>query len=319
MIRLSIHPSRYPDASTARLRRALEARVLPGRFLYDSPAQAGRWLAYHQAYSPSRTDGDVEALYAAAFEATVSRMPARFTVVGLGCGGGRKDARLLRAARSRGEDRRADYAPVDTSPSLVVQSALTADDEARSLHPLVVDLEAPLGPEVFGPDASPRLFTAMGMVPNFELDAFGPRLAGWMVPNDAALISFNLSPGPLAAARDRIVPQYDNAPARAWLWGALSELGLSSSNARLAVAPQSLSKDDEVWRIEAWCELTGRVTSPMPWGQVHFSEGDRLRALISNRLTADAAERALCAWGLSPEARWISDSNEEGIWLVRRG
>ena len=314
MIRLSVHPSRYPDASTARLRGALEARVLPGRFLYDSPAQAGRWLAYHEAYSPSRTDRDVEARYDDAFRASVQHFAGGFRVVGLGCGGGRKDARLLQTATGR-----ASYAPIDTSPSLVVQSALEARDAASDLDPRVIDLESSVEGDAFGDPEEPRLFSAFGMIPNFELDEFGPRLGAWLRPDDFALISFNLSPGRFDEARDRILPQYDNEPGRAWMWGALNELGLFEADARLEVSARPVASSGEVWRIEAWCELERDARCPMPWGTVPFARGDRLRVLISNRLTVEAADHHLLEWGCAPVARWISESGEEGVWLVRCG
>lgn len=313
MIHLSVHPSRYPEASTARLRQALESRRLPGRFLYDSPAQAGRWLAYHQAYSPSRTDRDVELRYDDAFRATARHFSGDLEVVGLGCGGGRKDARLLQSAEGR-----ARYVPVDTSPSLVVQSALEAGTSASAMNPLVIDLESSMKPNPFGPRDVPRLFSAFGMIPNFELDDFGPRLAAWLRPEDLALLSFNLSPGRFDRARDRILPQYDNAPGRAWMWGALNELGLFEADARLEVSAQPMTPSGEVWRVEAWCRLERDARCPMPWGEVPLDRGDRLRVLISNRLTVEAAQNQLRAWHLAPISRWISASGEEGVWLVRR-
>lgn len=315
MIRIGLHPSRYPEPTERRLAGALQARVLPGRFLYDSPAQAGRWLAYHHAFSPSRTDTDVEAIYDAAFAATASRLPeAPIRHVSLGSGGGRKDRRMLAAVGGR-----ATYVAIDTSPSLVAQSVLVAGDRARELDPRVMDLDADLGPDDFGPSDLPRLFTAFGMVPNFELDAFGPRLSRWLRPDDWLLISFNLSPGPFEEARGRILPQYDNPPGRAWMRGALLELGITESDASLEISARGLEEDGETWRIEAWASLSRDLALPMPWGTVALTAEERIRVLISNRLTAAAATRLLEGWGLEVVASWIAPSNEEGVWLTRKG
>jgi len=309
-----MHPSRYPDASRARLEDALAARILPGRFLYDSPVQAARWLAYHRAFSPSRTDDDVERMYDDAFAgAIVGWEGSPFTLVSLGSGGGRKDARLLERARGR-----AAYVPVDTSPALVVESMLTAGPHASRADPRVVDLEAELDATDFGDDATPRLFTAFGMVPNFELEAFGPRLAQWLRPRDRVLISFNLSPGTYTAAHERILRQYDNPESRAWLWGALRELGLSTRDAELRIGTRCLAADESVWRIEARADLRRDLTLPLPGRAFAMSDGESLRVLISNRFTVEAADAHLRRWGFEAEAHGVSMSNEEGVWRCRR-
>ena len=54
-VTLTFHDSQYPARVAEQLRQGLRAKKLPGKFLYESPAQAQRWLAYHQAYAPSRT------------------------------------------------------------------------------------------------------------------------------------------------------------------------------------------------------------------------------------------------------------------------
>ena len=61
-VTLTLHDSQYPARTAEQLCQGLYARKLPGKFLYESPAQAQRWLAYHQAYSPSRTELALQAL-----------------------------------------------------------------------------------------------------------------------------------------------------------------------------------------------------------------------------------------------------------------
>ena len=70
-VTLTVHDSQYPDRVAEQLRRSLRTRQLPGKFLYDSPAQAQRWLAYHQAYTPSRTEPALLHLYQQAFQAAM--------------------------------------------------------------------------------------------------------------------------------------------------------------------------------------------------------------------------------------------------------
>ena len=57
---IDFHDSQWPDAVAERLVADLREGQIPGRFLYDSPAQSARWLAYHEAWSPARTDSDVQ-------------------------------------------------------------------------------------------------------------------------------------------------------------------------------------------------------------------------------------------------------------------
>ena len=97
-VTLTVHDSQYPDRVAEQLRRGLRTRKLPGKFLYDSPAQAQRWLAYHQAYSPSRTEPALLTLYQQAFQAALQALsPSALHYVSLGCGGGNKDALFLPA------------------------------------------------------------------------------------------------------------------------------------------------------------------------------------------------------------------------------
>ena len=121
---IEIHPSGFPAHLRAAALAGLRAGRIPARFLYQSDAQAERWLAYHRAYSPSRTDDGLRDLYRDAFRAAVDLLGAGpLAGISLGCGGGQKDGDLFDAipfgARSR-----CVYVPLDTSPALVMEAAL---------------------------------------------------------------------------------------------------------------------------------------------------------------------------------------------------
>ncbi len=313
-MRLAVHPSQYPGPVRARLEKGLRELRLPGRFLYDSWAQANRWLAYHGAYSPSRIDSSTEAAYDAAYEAALDGMTPGFRHVSLGCGGGTKDHRLLSAARPNVGT----YMPIDTSPTLVVESALRNRTLVSAVDPWVMDLEEALSPEAFGSHEEPRLFTAFGMVPNFELADFGDRLRRWLRTGDRIAISFNLSPGPQPEAAPRIVPQYDNAPGRAWMTGALSELGLSVGAYELRFEARTLGTDGETWQVVAWADPHSGQAFQLPHQRIEWPAGRPLRVLISNRLTARAARAALEAWDLAIEWERVDALEEEGVWVARR-
>src|SRR5438132_1369581 len=113
------------------------------RFLTAPPAQAQRWLAYHQAYSPSRTEPALLTLYQQALQAALQALsPNVLHYVSLGCGGGTKDALFLQQAVSRCPTLL--FTPMDTSVALVVETMLRNQSTLPGLPtaPLVVDLEA---------------------------------------------------------------------------------------------------------------------------------------------------------------------------------
>ena len=142
-VTLTVHDSQYPDRVAEQMRRGLHTRKLPGKFLYDSPAQAQRWLTYHQAYSPSRTEPALLTLYQQAFQAALQALsPSALHYVSLGCGGGNKDTLFLQHAISHCPTLL--FTPMDTSVALVVETMLRIQSTLLGLTtaPLVVDLEA---------------------------------------------------------------------------------------------------------------------------------------------------------------------------------
>ena len=53
---VTIHSSQFPENVRRDLLRSLRARRINHKFHYDSYKQAQKWLALHEACSPSRTD-----------------------------------------------------------------------------------------------------------------------------------------------------------------------------------------------------------------------------------------------------------------------
>src|SRR5436190_15613146 len=101
--RVTIHPSQFPENVRQALVESLRRRQVNHKFHYDSLKQTQKWLALHQAYSPSRTDVDCAATYERGFESAAAQIEAkRVHVIGLGCGGGQKDTRLLKLLRDSG-------------------------------------------------------------------------------------------------------------------------------------------------------------------------------------------------------------------------
>src|SRR5882724_9146293 len=104
LVQLNIHSSAFPENVTRDLIESLRSRRINHKFHYDSVKQTQKWLALHHAYSPSRTDENCAAIYERSFEAVAARSgKSKLHLLGLGCGGGQKDAGLLKLLRKSGK------------------------------------------------------------------------------------------------------------------------------------------------------------------------------------------------------------------------
>src|SRR5260221_6655152 len=92
-----INPSsQFPENVRRDLLTSLRSRQVNHKFHYDSVKQTQKWLALHQAFSPSRTDADCAAIYDLSFAAAAKHIVAPSVhLIGLGCGGGHKGTHLL--------------------------------------------------------------------------------------------------------------------------------------------------------------------------------------------------------------------------------
>lgn len=327
---IAIHPSEFSEGLRSGLLQGLRQRRLPAKWLYHSPAQAQRWLAYHQAFSPSRNSRDGAALYGRAFaRAAQTRGAGPLNTVGLGCGGGTKDARLLAAlARARPGVAPLHYTPVDGSPALVAEAAGRVRRQHPTLrcHPLVADL-TPGRAAAGGPGLGewlaqtagemPRLFSCLGMLANFELQPFAAWLGGLVRRGDGLLLSADLSPGGFAKDAAPILAQYDNPPAREWYWGALAEVGFARADLALSVATTPPDAAG-VWRIVVSARLQNEVALTLFGESLNFAQGEQLEVFFSNRLSLGALQNLLAQNGLRCEQPWLDPSGEEGIFLCEK-
>src|SRR5450755_2107961 len=120
-----IHASQFPENVRRDLLASLRARKVNHKFHYDSVKQTQKWLALHQIYSPTRNDDDCRAIYEQSFEAAAEKIKAKNVhVIGLGCGGGQKDTRLLKLLKARGKE--IFYTPCDVSLAMVMVARQTA-------------------------------------------------------------------------------------------------------------------------------------------------------------------------------------------------
>ncbi len=319
---VTIHSSQFPENVRRDLLDSLRARSVNPKFHYESWKQAQKWLALHEACSPSRTDPACRAMYDSACAAAAERVPApEVQVIGLGCGGGQKDARLLRLLAGQG--RKVSYRPCDVSLAL----ALTARQAAREAvadvpcAPLVCDLAAADDlAEIFGPPGAAgaaRLLTFFGMIPNFEPELILQRLAGLVGGEDWLLFSANLAPGPdYAAGMERILPGYDNPPTRDWLTTFLFDLGFERGDGAVRFAIEDSAAGCK--RVAAYFHLTRRRSLTVQGEPFAFGAGDEIRLFFSYRYTPERICDLLRLHRLEAREQWVAPSGEEGVFLCRK-
>lgn len=320
---VAIHPSQFPEQVRRDLLVSLRSRRVNHKFHYDSVKQTAKWLSLHEAYSPSRTDADCKAVYDLSFCETMRRIEVEtIHVIGLGCGGGQKDARLLRLLRKAGKA--IAYTPCDVSVAMVLvarKTALAVTPE-KDCHPLVCDLATTkdlahvLDQQTKG-DAA-RLITFFGMIPNFEPRIVMPRLAGLLRPADYLLFSANFAPGPdYAAGVRRILPLYDNEPTRDWLMTFLLDLGVESSDGKLRFNIEDDAASG-LKRVVASFHFGRPRRVKVDQAQFEFRRGESIRLFFSYRHTPEKARVLLGRHGLKVLEQWITKSEEEGVFLCQR-
>src|SRR5438045_1512272 len=141
LAQVTIHPSQFPENVRRDLINSLRLRQVNHKFHYDSIKQTRKWLALHDAYSPARRELDCGLTYDRAFEAAANRIAGRQVhLIGLGCGGGQKDTRLLKLLIDA--DKEVFYTPSDVSVPMVLvarQTALSVISDSNC-SPFICDL-----------------------------------------------------------------------------------------------------------------------------------------------------------------------------------
>jgi L-histidine N-alpha-methyltransferase len=320
-IDVTVHASQFPEAARDGLLEGLRARRIAPKFHYQSYKQAQLWLALHRAFSPAWLDSDCAAIYDHSFAAAAAAMPERpARLIGLGCGGGYKEARLLRCLAAR--SRELSYVPCDVSLALVLASVREALNACPGLrcHPLLCDL-ARAGdlPEIldkFGDESARRIITFFGMIPNFEPHHILPRLAALARAGDVLLLSANLAPGPdYRAGVQHVLPGYDNPETRAWLLALLYDLGVEPDDGIVEFSVEAVSG---LYRIAADFRFSRERALTVHDERFVFSGGDAVRLFFSYRYTADGIPPLLWGHQLEVMEQWITASGEEGDFLCRK-
>lgn len=326
--RVAIHPSQFPDAVRRDLVASLRSRGVNHKFHYDSVKQTQKWLRLHEACSPWVTDAECRSIYEQSYAAAVERAtPGPIQLIGLGCGSGQKDTVLLRKLRSSG--RRVRYLPCDVSAAMVLIARESALGEIpdRDCFPAVFDMASTEDPGAFltkvvdeaGPDHIPGMITFFGMMPNFQPDLILPKLRDLVGPGDILLLSANLAPGPdYTAGIERVLPLYDNELTRDWLMSFLLDLGTEKEDGQLRFRIEETSEVEGLKRITAEFRFERRRELALDSERFGFQPGDSIRLFFSYRHTPELIRALLNRHALEVVDQWITNSGEEGVFLVQK-
>jgi uncharacterized SAM-dependent methyltransferase len=319
-VNVRIHASQFPEKVRRDLLASLRLRRVNHKFHYDSVKQTQKWLALHQAYSPTRNDVDCRAIYDRAFKAAAEEIKSKAVhVIGLGCGGGQKDTRLLRLLKKAG--REIFYTPCDVSTAMVLTARRTALAvlPEKNCFPLVCDLATATDlPVVLDSRLThhvSRITTFFGMIPNFEPQIILPKLVSLVRSKDLLLFSANLAPGNnYTTGVKKVLPQYDNPLTRDWLMTFLLDLGAEHNDGQLRFKIED-DRTNGLKRIVAGFHFTRSRRIEVDGETFNFHAGESIRLFFSYRYTPEYVRKVLARYGLEVRDRWITKSEEEGVFL----
>ena len=243
-------------------------------------------------------------------------------VVSLACGDGSKDAKCLKQVRAT--KRAAIYTPGDLSVELVLSAVRHASEELRGLQstPLVCDLTRcsvlPAILKSFDPAGSERIILFLGTIHNFWPPEILKSVIYPLRSQDQLLVSANLAPeARYDEALNTILAQYDNAPTRAWLLGALSELGLTGQDGELMFRVAA-STEPTLKRIEAVFRLKQPKVVRVLGEEIMLQADNDLGVFYSHRFTPNHMRRFLEQAGLQLLEVWVDPNEQEGLFLCAR-
>jgi len=316
-----IHPSQFPEAVSRQLADSLEKKRLLPKFHYASYRQAQRWLDLHQAYSPSRKDPGCQDMYDRIFQEAAHELAGKpVQLIGLGCGGGMKDLQLAKALAAQKCPLR--YIPCDVSPALALtgRRVMTELLAPEAIRPLVADLlESGDLTGFWNEGAAPeevRLFSFLGMIPNFPPIEILAILKSWMRPQDRLILSANLLPSDdEEESFATILPQYDNDLTRRWLTTAMDDLDIPEDHYTVIFSVKPSEADPVLKKIVAEAVFSTATEVRYEGQQYFFQPEDSFELFYSNRYRPGLVEKHGRQAGLDFYRRQLVASGEEGVWL----
>ena len=137
-------------------------------------------------------------------------------------------------------------------------------------------------------------------------------------PVDHLLFSANLAPGAdYAAGVQRILPLYDNALTRDWLMTFLFDLGVEAKDGELRFTVEDDPGGSGLKRVAACFRFVHPREIKVDAQCFRFPAGESIRLFFSWRHTPALVRSLLDAHRLSVLDQWITQSGEEGVFLVK--
>lgn len=305
-----------PAAHRAGMLAALRAGVVDNRFHYVGERSARMWRELASAHSPAHANDGLEA-YDAAARAALDALPAGpVHLIGVACGDGVKERRLLGALAAAGRPELS-ATPVDVSVPLVTAAteAMAAVPGVRSTDAVAVDITAvpDIAPLLAPRLAGTRLVTLFGVISTLGPASVGPA-ASLLQEGDVLMASANLLPD-RPGARDHVMAQYDNAATRAWLAAVLEDIGIAGAgdiSFRWDTTDGGLSIVGEVVPRAPVAARVDGITLDLPAGRP-------IRVLQSFRHSPEGLAGLLLRAGAGHVVTCVSPSGEEGVAVGRFG
>ena len=312
-----VHESVHPEALAAELREGLAGREIATRQHYVTARQARLWREIAAAFSPARDEADGARAYEAVNGLVADRLAGQGAhVVGLGCGDGAKERRLLDALSGTGP---LTATAVDVSLPLVQVAVdrLAAAPGTELGRPVVCDLGLAAAdlPAMVGEAPGPRVVTLYGILPGMEAYAAMAAALSLLRPGDLLAVSANLLPEG-DGALEAVTAQYDNPPTRRWLGSLLEDVGIDEASADVRVGALSDPGTGAAAAVGAWLEPVEEIELELEAGPVRLEPGSPVRLLRSARHTPEGLEAIVLAAGLELVALEVSPTGEEGVALA---
>jgi uncharacterized SAM-dependent methyltransferase len=111
--------------------------------------------------------------------------------------------------------------------------------------------------------------------------------------------------------------QYDNALTRDWLTTFLFDLGVARNAGELCFKIETVAKTG-LKRVAADFHFRRSQKIVVEDETFAFRAGENFRLFFSYRYSPERVQKVLARHGLAVRQQWITESEEEGVFLCRR-
>ena len=244
---------------------SIEARDLPEKFFYWTPASVKAWQAL-AAQADEALQDTWQGLAAKAPDLTKA-FGKRVPVISFGAGDGSKDRRLLKSLLSAG--REVKYYPVDSSQTLLETACAGAEDDDCEAMGLKADISSPMH-MVLAADVAeaPRVFLMVGNT----LAGFDPmdqirHVADCIHKGDLLIVDANLHAG---------VPSTPSEEQRRFVFAPLAAAGVTSEDGGLEFMERRDDRLDGLFMLTRRFQAARDLRMLAAGHEIHLARGERV-------------------------------------------